>query len=993
MAIDETLPAEVVPAQGDAERSDAPPATWDRYELAGKLGEGGMGIVYKARDRRLGRVVAIKFIRGGNPMLTMRLIREARAQARIDHPGVCRVYEVGEVTGRAYIALQFVTGEPLGQAAAKMALDEKIAVMRDVAVAIHEAHRLGIVHRDLKPSNVMVERGDDGRWQPVVMDFGLAREATLEVGLTESGALLGTPAYMSPEQARGDLRAIDRRSDVYSLGATLYELLVDRVPFSSESLAVALDLVINHDPIPPRKLVPTLPVDLETITLKCLHKNPAERYASARALADDLVRYLDGDPILGRRPTLSQRLRTSIRRHRALYVLGASSAVAVLTAGSLGLRSYVVSRSERARSVERTQLAQQLGREAKDIELLLHTTYQLPLHDTRPERLLIRTRMMAIAATPHDLGPLGDAVIHDALGRGHLALHEWAAAISELERAAHAGLDTPELHAARGRALGELYHRAIEEARRSGDKTWLAAREKEIEQQYLAPALAELERARGTADNGALLDVLIALYRRDYATAKTQALEIARTTPWVYESKKLAADAVYAAAVVDVDRGNYDAARPQLEEASALYAQEAEIARSDATVYEAAAQARLERAEIDLRQSHPTKPVLDDAGVMIDRAIAADPDDAAAYTTKAYILLLRWRAKVDAPTIQSQVLEQAAAAAEQAAKLDPTNAGAWDALGNVHVIRGIYDEYHGGKGEPWWRRSLDEFAKALAIRPNDPWTNNDLGTAHRWIGNALAGSGGDPMPEFRAALDGYQRATTIDPAYVFAWANRANLASTLAGYLLDHGGDPTDAAEEAVRTGERGLAIDPSFDRFLAAMADAVLLRAEHLGQVGSDPTAMLAAAHDYLDRADKLRPNNLTTWLFRARAGRLEARWLLSRRGDAHAALAQAHVASEKAMQLAPASNAPWMERAEVELVAGELAAARADADKAMTFDNQDAGPMVVGAAVQLELARRTSDRAAVALGLKLVDGALAIEPTSDRAKRVRAELASLGR
>jgi eukaryotic-like serine/threonine-protein kinase len=992
MAIDETLPAETLLA-GEAERTDALPEKWDRYELADKLGEGGMGIVYKARDRRLGRVVAIKFIRGGNPMLTMRLIREARAQARIDHPGVCGVYEVGEVAGRAYIALQFVAGEPLGRAAAGMSLDEKIAVMRDVAVAIHEAHRLGIVHRDLKPANVMVERGEDGRWLAVVMDFGLAREATLEVGLTESGTLLGTPAYMSPEQARGDLRAIDRRSDVYSLGATLYELLTERLPFSSESLAVALDLVINHDPIPPRKLVPTLPVDLETITLKCLHKDPAERYASARAFADDLVRYLDGDPILGRRPTLSQRLRTSMRRHRALYVLGASSAVAVLTAGGLGLRSYVVSRSERAHSIERTQLAQELGREAKDIELLLHTTYQLPLHDTRPERLLIRTRMMAIAATPHELGPLGDAVIHDALGRGHLALHEWAAAISELERAAQAGLDTPELHAARGRALGELYHRAIEEARRSGDKTWLAAREKELEQQYLLPALAELERARGAADSGALLDVLIALYRRDYSTAKTRALEIARTTPWVYESKKLAADAVYAAAVVDVDRGNYDAARPQLEQASALYAQEAEIARSDATVYEAAAQARLERAEIDLRQNHPTKQALDDAGVMIDRSIAAAPDDATAYTTKAYILLLRSRAKVDAAATQRTVLDQSGAAAEQAVKLDPTNAGAWDALGNVHITSGIYDDYYGGKGEPWWRRSLDEFAHALAIRPNDPWTNNDLGTAHRWIGVTLAKSGGDPMPEFRAALDGYERATTIDPGYVFAWANRANLAATLANYLLDHDGDPTSATEEAVRTGERGLAVDPSFDRFLIAMADAVLARAEHLIAINADPTPMLAAARDDLARADKLRPNNLTTWLYRSRAARLEARWLLSQHGDAHAALLTAHVASEKAMELAPTSSASWIERAENELVAGELPAARADADKASVLDDHDPTGKIVAASVQLALAQRTPDRAAIDLGLKLVEQALAIDPRSERAKRVRASLAALVR
>ncbi|MEO7096965.1 MAG: serine/threonine-protein kinase, partial [Polyangiales bacterium] len=191
MATDDTLPAETLPPS-----SDAPPAAWEHYDIGERLGEGGMGVVYKARDRRLDRTVAIKLIRGGNPTLTMRLLREARAQARIDHAGVCRVYEVGEVGGRAYIALQFVAGETLGRAAAQMSLDEKLAVVRDVALAVHEAHKLGIVHRDLKPSNVLVDRGDDGRPQPVVMDFGLARETTLEVGLTESGALLGTPAYM-----------------------------------------------------------------------------------------------------------------------------------------------------------------------------------------------------------------------------------------------------------------------------------------------------------------------------------------------------------------------------------------------------------------------------------------------------------------------------------------------------------------------------------------------------------------------------------------------------------------------------------------------------------------------------------------------------------------------------------------------------------------------------------------------------------------------------
>jgi tetratricopeptide (TPR) repeat protein len=658
--------------------------------------------------------------------------------------------------------------------------------------------------------------------------------------------------------------------------------------------------------------------------------------------------------------------------------------VAVLTAGGLGLHSYLVSRTERTHSIERTQLAQELGREAKDIELLLHTTYQLPLHDTRPERLLIRTRMMAIAATPHDLGPLGDAVIHDALGRGHLALHEWAAAISELERAAQAGLDTPELHAARGRALGELYHRASEEARRSGDKTWLAAREKELEQQYLAPALVELERARGAADSGALLDVLIALYRRDYATAKTRALEIARTTPWVYESKKLAADAVYAAAVVDVDRGNYDAARPQLEEASALYAQEAEIARSDATVYEAAAQARLERAVIDLRQSHPTKQALDDAGLLIDRAITADPDAATAYMTKAYILLQRWPAKVDGTNVRP-VLEQAASAADQAAKIDPDDAGAWDALGNAHVARGQYEEYHGGKGEPWWRGSLGEFAKALTVRPNDPWPNNDAGIAHRWLAQTIAATGGDPMPEFNAALDAYRRATTIDPGYTYAWSNQTDLAAILAEYQLDRGIDPRSTIDEALRSGERGLAIDPNFDRLLKKMAEAELTRAQYLGDTNADPMPAIVSARSYLERANSIRPENMTTWYYRARAGRLEMRWLLAHHGDASTALATAREAIAEAIRIAPGSGAAWVERAELELLAGDLVAARSAIEKALALDAEDGTTNIVAAEVFQAVEQHSPDREILERGLKYADKAIVADPSSSRAKAVR--------
>jgi len=308
-----------------------------RYATAVPIGRGATGEVVRAWDPELEREVALKILRRDDPGLARRMQREARLQARVEHPNVCRVYEVGETDeGRPYIAMEYVAGRPLDEAAAGMTREQRVEVVRRVAEAVHAAHGVGLVHRDLKPANVLVtETG--GRLEPKVVDFGIARDESAE-RLTMTGQLLGTPDYISPEQARGELGAVDRRSDVFSLGAMLYELLGGRTPFGGGSTAETLSRVLACDPPPLRAVAAGVPADLEAVAMRCLEADPERRYPTAAALAEDLGRYLRGEPVTARRRGAAARIVRTVRRHPVAAVLAA----VLLVGGTAGSIKYAL---------------------------------------------------------------------------------------------------------------------------------------------------------------------------------------------------------------------------------------------------------------------------------------------------------------------------------------------------------------------------------------------------------------------------------------------------------------------------------------------------------------------------------------------------------------------------------------------------------------------------------------------------------------------------
>ncbi len=544
--------------------------SWAHFEDLVLLAEGGMGRIFRAKDTRLRRKIALKMLRREDPELQARFLREAELQARVNHPNVCRVYEAGEWRGQAYIAMELIEGETFKVAARTLDLSQKLALMVQACEGVHAAHREGLIHRDLKPTNLMVT-DIEGTLRAVVLDFGLARPAQGAAGMTVSGMVMGTVHYMSPEQARGIDRKIDRRTDVYALGVTLYELFVDYPPFHEHHGLEVISKILSEEP-PSLGRLADIPVDLDTVVMKCLEKEPTARYDSARALGDELQRVLEGEPILARRVPMSERIQRWSKKNRSLVAVGAVGLVAAITFGTLALR-------ERLRAARRAEYARRYGQEAERIEALVRYVRLMPRHDTTQDLAPVAARMSLMEEVVKQGDDLEALPARFSLGRAYLALERPEDALAHLEKAWSQGFRGADSAYALGKALGQVYLREMERAERLPQAELRSARRAELERDLLRRARELLREGRNSSlEPPAFQDGMLAFFEGREAEALSHLKEAQEQAGWLYEARMMEGELLLHRAEREEDAAK---ALQSLTAAASMYESAERLAPSD----------------------------------------------------------------------------------------------------------------------------------------------------------------------------------------------------------------------------------------------------------------------------------------------------------------------------------------------------------------------------------------------------------------------------
>lgn len=845
-----------------------------RYLVGPHLGQGGMGEVFEAWDTFLRRPVALKRIRSTGAELLVRFFREAQLQARVGHPNVCRVFDAEVIEGQPLIAMQLVRGCTLAEAAPGLSEQETVRILRTVAEAVHAAHRLNLVHRDLKPSNILLENPSPGTWIPYVTDFGLARDL-YSGDLTQGDAVLGTPAFMAPEQGVPGSARVGPATDIYALGVTLGCVLQGMPGPDDASTRI-------HGNAPSTRVAARAPSkDLGTILAKCREERPEDRYGSAAAFAEDLRRYLEGEPLLARPVGLAGRLQRKVRRHPATAKTLAATCLVLVGLGAWGIRTVYLSR-------RREVLAQRFIAEAKDIEYLMLVERMRPSHDLREGLARVADRMATLKNLMAGLGPAAQGPGHYALGRGHLAVRQPEAALGEFERAWAAGYRTQEVAYALGQAHCEVFAGLRSQAASQGPEALRA-----LERCHLEPArryfgLAGTSALAPGALGPAQLDLLWG--RPEEALRKAGAIVSAQ--PWNLEARRLEAAAWFARGEGLLYEGRVVPARACYRAAESRYQEAMAFARSDEGTLSQYLDQRLSWALKELEDRSLSLEACDGILRLADRLLALDPSNPGAVAQKLKALCNRAHYLALGGKDPIPDLTAGISLAEADAGLPDPQGVIGRGMCWVLCQKAEFEMNHGVDPRP-------TVARVLQVSPAgeehiEPLLNQALWELEH--GLDPAGSLGKAEVAIHASMNGGIRA--------YHHYYLGNTRRLQAEWEASRGQDPQALLAEARIEQDQALRMNPMEKWALIERARGQVDVAKWRARKGQDPGQAISSAREDARRAITLAPRSPFGYRPLAEAFLVEAQWLHHHHRDAGRPAEAGLKAIRKALLLDPD---PW--------------------------------------------------------------------------------------
>jgi len=870
---------------------------WDKFNIEILLGQGAFGQVYKATDVKLKRTVALKILNSSPDNKIEKFRREASNQAMIDHPNVCKVYEVGSYKDLNFISMQFIDGQTLDKLKDKLSIKEKAKIIKKVADGLHAAHLTGLIHRDVKPTNILVKQKIEEKLIPYITDFGIAKQLDAPA-LTKENIATGSPNYMSPEQASGDkYKALDIRTDIYSTGVTLYELLAGQTPHTGERSIEVMFKIINKEPKPVCQLNTLIPKDLGSIVIKCLEKDPEKRYESAKALSEDLNRFLKGDPVIARPTGIIYKTAKKIKKHPVV-----STAMTLSTILIIMLLSFWI--SAKVQTVQNIAVAQQWGQIINNSEHITRISHMMPIHDNRDDLKKVKDEINKIKKVMKKIGKLGYGTGYYAMGKCYSIIKEQKKAKFFFDKSLKTNYKNNDLLYQLGILNGKIYLQKHDKLKRTLNSKTFKEQTKELKKEYLEKAIYMLNQVKNSKEFSSYYgQALISYINQDYETALLLCKKARTNRHWFYEALLLSGKIHITLAEHLEIKGDtiggereYNIAERQINKAIT-------IAESDIDCYKALASLWIKRFTNSRKNTDKIDLYKNNAFDALNNAKIINPEDSD-LNVKFSAFYWHWAEYLmEIGKNFSEFTEKGINAAQLAIKYNPKNYEAYHHLGNCYLYEGIDKMIKGNNPEVSFIKAENNFNKSIAIAPSFILNYINSAIVYAYLGQFQYLHGQNPTETLNKGVKKFLAAEKIDPNNIFIYSNLGGVYYLSGNFLYDIGQNPKYLYEKAINSYKKALELSPADNSLYVNLCGTYVSIAEYDMKLSLNPNDNLEKAVQYAKKSIELFANNSFGLINLSSAYLISAKYKLRTNQPAEKELSLAKKYCDQAIIISPNS------------------------------------------------------------------------------------------